>query len=86
MERAREILDSDRFPHESISHSYWVMSQTNRDKKYLITWYRTNFIACDFPWSICGNICKHAIIGRLVVFPIRSDMTITGSRCNIYFI
>ena len=28
---------------------------------YLVTWYRVNFIACDFPWSICGKICKHDI-------------------------
>jgi hypothetical protein len=61
MEKARRILDSDCCHHESISHAYWVRSQTKCDKKYLVTWYRTNFIACDCPWSICGNICKHAI-------------------------
>jgi hypothetical protein len=61
IEKARRIPDSDCKPHESISHAYWVRSQTKPNKKYLVTWYRTNFIACDFPWSIHNNICKHAI-------------------------
>ena len=38
-----------------------MRSQTDRDKRYLVTWYRTNFIACECPWSTRGNICKHAI-------------------------
>ena len=61
MEREKRIPDSDCFPHESISHAYWVRSQTNPHKKYLVTWYRANFIACDCPWSICDKMFKHAI-------------------------
>ena len=61
MEKARRIPDSDCCPHESTPRAYWVRSQTNRDKKYLVNWYRTNFVACECPWSIRGNICKHAI-------------------------
>ena len=70
MQRAKIIADSDCFPHENISHANWVTSQTNRDEKYLVTWYRTNFIAFDFPWSICGNICKHAIKVDWLYFPL----------------
>jgi hypothetical protein len=69
MEKARRIPDSDCCLHESISHSYWVMSQTKCDKKYLVTWYRTNFITCDCPWSIRGNICKHAIKVNWLYYP-----------------
>ena len=61
MEKAKQIPDSDCWPHESISNGYWVRSQTNRDKKYLVTWYRMNIIGCDCPWSLRGNTCKHAI-------------------------
>ena len=35
--------------------------QSIPNKKYLINWYRTDFIVCECPWSIHGNICKHAI-------------------------
>ena len=61
LERAKTIPDSDCFPHESISHAYWVRSQTTPDRRYLVTWYRPNFMTCDFPWAVRGNICKHAI-------------------------
>ena len=56
MEKARRILNSDCRPHESISHAYWVRIQSKLDNKYLIIWHRTNFITCNFPWSIRGNI------------------------------
>ena len=69
MEKARRIPDSDCCPHESILHAYWVRSQSKCDKQYLVTWYRTNFIACDCPWSIRGNICKHAIKVNLLYCP-----------------
>jgi hypothetical protein len=61
MEKARRIPDDDCWPHESISHAYWVRSQTDHDKKYLVTWYRKNFMVCECPWSIRGNTCKHTI-------------------------
>ena len=54
-------MDTDCCPHESITRAYWVRSQTDRGKKYLVTWYRKDFITCECPWSIRGNICKHAI-------------------------
>ena len=61
-ERAKIIPDSDCFPHESISHAYWVRSQTTPDSQYLVTnWYHPNFMACDCPWAVRGNVCKHAI-------------------------
>jgi len=61
MDRARRIPDTDCCPHESTPHAYWVRSQTNRDKEYLVKRYTTNFTVCECPWSIRGNICKHAI-------------------------
>jgi hypothetical protein len=61
IEKARIIPNSDCKPNESIPHAYRVRSQTNPNKQYLVTWYHTNFIACDCPWSIRDNICKHAI-------------------------
>ena len=61
IKKARRIPDSDCRPHESISHAYWVRSQSKADKEYLIIFHRKNSITCDFPWSIRGNICKHAI-------------------------
>ena len=61
MEKARRIPDSDYRPHESIFHAYWVRSQSKVDKEYLIIFHRKNFITCDCPWSIRGNICKHSI-------------------------
>ena len=54
-------MDTDCCPHENITRAYWVRSQTDRGKKYLVTWYRKDFITCECPWSIRGNICKHAI-------------------------
>ena len=61
MEKARRILDDDFFPHESTPQAYWVRSQSIPNKKYLVNWYHTDFIVCECPWFICGNICKHAI-------------------------
>ena len=61
MEKASRISDNDCFPHESTTHAYWVRSQMDHNKRYLVTWYRTDFIACECPWSTHGNICKHAI-------------------------
>ena len=61
MEKARRIPNSDCRPHESISHAYSVRSQSKSDKEYLIIFHRRNFITCDCPWSIRGNICKHSI-------------------------
>ena len=61
MEKASRISDNDCFPHESTTRAYWVRSQTDCNKRYLVTWYRTYFIACECPWSTRGNICKHAI-------------------------
>ena len=37
----------------------WSQSKVN--KQYLVTFHCTNFITCDLPCSIHGNICKHAI-------------------------
>ena len=66
IEREKRILDSDCCPHENLSCAYWVRSQTTPDKWYVVMWYRPNFVACDFPWSIRGNICKHTIkVGSL---------------------
>ena len=61
MEKARRIPNDDCFPHEGAPQAYWVRSQTIHNKKYHVNWYRTDFIVCEFPWSIHGNICKHAI-------------------------
>ena len=76
MERAKIISDSDCCLHESISHAYWVRSQTNRHKKYLVTWYRANFIACDFPWSIRNNMWKHAIKVDWLYFPLGDSIPV----------
>ena len=61
MEKEKRIPYSDCSPDSQMSHVFWLRSQSKVNKKYLITCHRTNFITCDFPWSICGNICKHAI-------------------------
>jgi hypothetical protein len=37
IEKDRRIPDSDCSPHESISHAYWVRSQSKPDKQYLVT-------------------------------------------------
>ena len=68
MEKASRIPDGDCCPHESTTHAYWVRSQTDRNKRYLVTWYHTNFIACECPWSTRGNICKHAIKNNWLYF------------------
>ena len=61
MEKARRILDSDCRLYESISHAYWVRSQSNTHKEYLIICHCTNFITRNCPWYFSGNISKHAI-------------------------
>ena len=61
VEKESRIPYGDCCPHESTTHAYWVRSQTYRNKRYLITWYRTDFIACECPWSTRANIFKHAI-------------------------
>ena len=55
VEKARRIPNNDCFPHESTPQTYWVRSQSINNKKYLVNWYRTDFIVCEFPWSIRGN-------------------------------
>ena len=37
VEKARRIPDNDCFPHKSTTHAYWVRSQTNHNKRYLVT-------------------------------------------------
>ena len=61
VEKTSRIPNGDCCPHESTTHAYWVRNQIDRNKRYLVTWYRTDFIACECPWSTHGNICKHAI-------------------------
>ena len=61
IERAKRIPDTDCWAHENISHAYWVRSQTNRDNKYLVTWFHMDFIVCECPWFVRGNTCKHII-------------------------
>jgi len=61
IEKEKIIRDSDCSHHEQMSHAFWVRSQSKHNKQYLVTCHRTNFLTCNFPWSICGNICKHAI-------------------------
>ena len=46
------------------------MIQNNHGKKYLVTCYRTNFIACDFSWSIHINNCKNDIKVDWLYFPL----------------
>ena len=61
VEKASRIPDGDCCPHESTTHAYWVRGQIDHNKRYLVTWYYTNFITCEFPWPTRGKICKHAI-------------------------
>lgn len=56
MKKAKRIPDSDCNPHDKMSHSFWVSIQSKPNKKYLVTFHRTNFLTCDCPWSIRGNI------------------------------
>ena len=64
MERAKRIPDSDCCPHESISHAYWVRSQTNPHKKYPFTWYRvdvsmhTCVLTCSTDACIGVAVCR----------------------------
>ena len=58
MEKARRIPYDDCFPHESAPQAYWVRSQSIHNKKYIVNCYCADFIMCECPWSIRGNICN----------------------------
>ena len=73
VEKARRILDDYCFPHESTPKSYWVRSQIIPNKKYLVNWYHADFIVCEYPWSIHGNICKHSIKVNWLYFNSRNS-------------
>ena len=55
-----------------------MRSQIDHDKRYLVTWYRTNFIACECPWSTRGNICKHAIKVNWLYFHLGNSNSFPG--------